>query len=287
MWGIIPVVALLVLIYFFEQRGIERDEAYRQVENLKLKIESYRQNSDRLSESKKLEERRALRDAFFLMCRMQDCVVPEDHTLQEIAEKFVDLSSKLGIYQISDIDYRLINSYFDFCIGRIKLSDIPKLKREIDRVEIRDGWQITTMKNGDVYQGLVPEEQAIFDAIEPHWMAACRFLDDFLEGKEWAAREIVDEYHDILFSIYKANKKALQHESSEELLAVELPRAIRTAIARGEWAAKTLEVRKVYERCIEIQIDLGITDESEYYSEIARFDALIKKAIMIERDIRT
>lgn len=279
MWGIIPVVALLILIYFFEQRGIERDEAYRQIENLKLHIESCRRDSDRLSESKKLEERRALRDAFFVMCRMQECVVPEDYTLQEISEKFVDLSSEMGIYEISDIDYRLINSYFDFCVGRIELSDIPKLKGEIDRVEIKDGWRITTMKNGNVYQALVSEEQTKLDVIGEHWTAARRFLDDFLKEKECVACEIAKEFYHILERQYRENKKKLERESSNKLIAADLPQAIKRALAKGEWTAKAREAREVYKRCIEMQIELGITDESEYDSKIALFDALIKKQL--------
>lgn len=278
-WGIIPTIIMLLLIFKVLDYESESNEAYRTIESLKYQIELSRESREQDAESRRKSEKRALRDAFFVMCRAKECEVPEGYTLQEITEKFVDMSSEMGIYEISDIDYRLINSYFDCCIGRIEVLEIPKLEEEIDRIEIKDGWRITTMKNGNVYQRLVSEEQTKLDVIGEHWTAARRFLDEILHEKDWVAREIAEEFYYILERQYRENKKKLERESSNKLIAADLPQAIRLALAKGEWTAKTPETREVYKRCIEMQIELGITDKSEYDSKIALFDALIKKQL--------
>lgn len=122
MWGIIPVVIALVLIYFLEQRGIERDNAKKEVQLLTTKNEELTRRNIELSNLKCNAEEKILRDAFLLLCRAKDVSIPEGYTLEQIASAFVNRSGVMLVCDVKDLDPKKTEYYIRVCVRYIRNS---------------------------------------------------------------------------------------------------------------------------------------------------------------------
>ena len=123
MWGIIPTIALLVFIYFFEQRGIERDEAKKEVRSLAAKNEELTKRNIELSNLKCNAEQEALKDAFLLLCKVKEASIPEGYSLEQIANTFAERACVMLVCNVKDLEPKKIEYYINGCVRYIRNSN--------------------------------------------------------------------------------------------------------------------------------------------------------------------